>query len=150
MLDSTLRLPLDSPVLGPEAATTIVTTARADPARRAALQERGARIEVVDDDRGRVDLAAALARLRRAGMESLLVEGGATVITSFLAAGLADRVIVAVAPIVLGRGTEAVDGLGITEVDRRHPTRRPDRRHGRRRHRPRLGRRLGAGARRDT
>jgi GTP cyclohydrolase II len=116
VLDSTLRLPLDSPVLGPEAATTVVTTAQADPDRRVALQERGARIEVVDDDRGRVDLAAALDRLRQSGLESLLVEGGAAVITAFLAAGLADRVIVAVAPIVLGRGTEAVDGLGITNV----------------------------------
>ena len=55
-------------------------------------------------------------RLRRAGIESLVVEGGATVITSFLAENLADRMIVAVAPIVLGSGTEAVKQLGITEV----------------------------------
>jgi GTP cyclohydrolase II len=116
VLDSTLRLPLDSPLLEPEAATTIITTERADPARRAELQRRGARIEVVPDDEGRVDLAAALARLRDAGVESLLVEGGAAVITAFLAAGLVDRMIVGIAPIVLGRGTDAVEGLGITEV----------------------------------
>jgi 3,4-dihydroxy 2-butanone 4-phosphate synthase/GTP cyclohydrolase II len=116
VLDSTLRLPLDSPLLEPEAATTIITTERADPARRAALQRRGARIEIVADDEGRVDLAAALSRLRDAGVESLLVEGGAAVITAFLAAGLVDRMIVGIAPIVLGRGTDAVEGLGITEV----------------------------------
>ena len=116
VLDSTLRLPVDSPVLGPQAATTIVTTERADPAVRAALRARGARVEVVDADHGRVDLVAALARLRRAGVESLLVEGGAAVITALLAAGLADRVIVAIAPIVLGSGTEAVGDLGVAHV----------------------------------
>ena len=116
VLDSTLRLPLDSPVLGPQAATTLVTTERADPASRAALRERGARVEVVDADHGRVDLVAALARLRESGVESLLVEGGASVITALLAARLADRVIVAVAPIVLGRGTEAVGDLGVAQV----------------------------------
>ncbi len=65
VLDSTLRLPVDSPVLGPQAATTIVTTERADPAVRAALRARGARVEVVEADHGRVDLVAALARLRQ-------------------------------------------------------------------------------------
>jgi len=116
VLDSTLRLPPDAKLLGPEAATTIVTTERSDPQRRAELQERGARIEVVSDHRGRVDLPAALARLRATGVESVLVEGGASVITALLSAGLVDRIVVAVAPIVLGRGTEAVDGLGITRV----------------------------------
>jgi 3,4-dihydroxy 2-butanone 4-phosphate synthase/GTP cyclohydrolase II len=116
VLDSRLRLPDSSPLLSGEAATTIITTARSDGARRTALATRGARIEVVEEDRDRVDLAAALARLRRGGIESLVVEGGATVITSFLSEGLADRMIVAVAPIVLGRGTDAVKELGITEV----------------------------------
>lgn len=117
VLDSKLRLPIDSPLLDPEAATTIVTTDRSGPARRAELQERGARVEVVPAGQdGRVDLPAALARLRQANVESLLVEGGSEVITAFFAAGLVDRVVVGIAPVVLGRGTEAVGGLGITEV----------------------------------
>ncbi len=117
VLDSSLRLPLDSPLLDPEAATTVLTTERSAPERREALRRRGARIEVVGADAaGRVDLAAALARLRAANVESLLVEGGAAVITAFLAAGLADRLVVGIAPIVLGRGTEAVDALDVNEV----------------------------------
>jgi riboflavin biosynthesis pyrimidine reductase len=38
------------------------------------------------------------------------------VITSILAGGLADRLIVALAPTIIGRGTEAVGGLGVTSV----------------------------------
>jgi riboflavin biosynthesis pyrimidine reductase len=54
--------------------------------------------------------------LRRAGVETLLVEGGARVITSLLAARLVDRLIVGVAPTIIGQGTEAVGPLGITSV----------------------------------
>jgi 3,4-dihydroxy 2-butanone 4-phosphate synthase/GTP cyclohydrolase II len=117
VLDSTLRLPEDAPVLGPEATTTIITTGRSDPAKRAALRARGVGVAVVDaDDRGRVDVAAALADLRAQGIESLLVEGGASVITSLLDAALVDRVIVGVAPVILGGGVEAVGSLGIDHV----------------------------------
>jgi len=65
-----------------------------------------------------VDAAAALEALRRAGIRSLLVEGGARVITSFLSQGLADRLIVGIAPRVLGSGTDAVSDLGVTEVSK--------------------------------
>jgi riboflavin biosynthesis pyrimidine reductase len=50
------------------------------------------------------------------GTASLLVEGGARVITSMLAAGLVDRLIVGVAPVIIGEGTEAVGPLGVTRV----------------------------------
>ena len=116
VLDSRLRTPPWAKVLGPEAITTVLTTGQSDPRRRDLLQRRGVRVEVLPDDGGRVDLAAAFAALRTAGTESLVVEGGATVITALLASGLVDRVIVALAPIVLGKGTDAVGDLGIRRV----------------------------------
>ncbi len=116
VLDSGLRIPMSAKVLGPDAATTIITTDRSEPARREELQQKGVRVEVVPENDGRVDLAAAFAVLRAAGTESILVEGGASVITSLLAAGLVDRVIVGIAPIMIGSGTEAVGELGITEI----------------------------------
>jgi riboflavin biosynthesis pyrimidine reductase len=54
--------------------------------------------------------------MRAAGIECLLVEGGAAVITSLLAAGLVDRLIVAVSPVIIGAGTEAVRSLGIERI----------------------------------
>ena len=116
VLDSSLRTPLDAMVLGEDAATTIVTTARSDPARRAELQRLGVRVEVVPSKDGRVDVGAALARLRTLGVEALLVEGGAAVITELLRACAVDRLIVSVAPVLIGSGTEAVGALDITRV----------------------------------
>ena len=57
-----------------------------------------------------------VAALRSSGVESVLVEGGAGVITSVLAAGLVDRLVVAIAPIIIGAGIEAVGPLGVTRV----------------------------------
>jgi 3,4-dihydroxy 2-butanone 4-phosphate synthase/GTP cyclohydrolase II len=116
VLDTTSRLPLDAKVIASDAATTVITTERSTPARRAELRARGVRVEVVAEREGRVDLRSALATLRATGTESLLVEGGSTVITALLAADLVDRLIVAVAPVILGAGTQAVNGLGIDRV----------------------------------
>ena len=62
------------------------------------------------------DLAGGLARLRSLGIRCLLVEGGSRVITSALREQLADRAVVAVAPILLGKGTDAVGDLGASLV----------------------------------
>jgi riboflavin biosynthesis pyrimidine reductase len=63
-----------------------------------------------------VDLAAALGVLREAGVRSLLVEGGASVITSFLRKRLADRAVVAIAPTIIGAGTDAVGDLNVASM----------------------------------
>jgi riboflavin biosynthesis pyrimidine reductase len=94
----------------------VITTRRASAGRRTALHERGVRVHVVPSSPRGVDLPAALARLRAAGTLTLLVEGGARVITSMLGAGLVDRLVVGIAPTKIGAGTEAVGTLGITTV----------------------------------
>jgi riboflavin-specific deaminase-like protein len=50
----------------------------------------------------RLDLAAMLADLRRRGVRRLMVEGGGTVHTEFLTAGLADEIHLAIAPFFVG------------------------------------------------
>ncbi len=112
VLDSTLRAPPDAQVFGPDAATIVLSSERSDPDRRAALRRRGVKVEVVGGAPDGVDLAAGLARLRALGIRCLLVEGGSRVITSALRGRLADRLVVAVAPLLLGTGTDAVGDLG--------------------------------------
>jgi riboflavin-specific deaminase-like protein len=119
VLDSTLRIPDRSRVLTDDtAATTIVTTEPSSAERRAELRRMGVSVLVVPAGPLGVDLPAAIEALRRAGIRSLLVEGGARVITSFLSHGLADRLIVGIAPRVLGTGTDAVSDLGVTEISK--------------------------------
>ncbi len=111
VLDSRLRMPLEAALLEAEPKPWIATTHGADPERQRRLEALGADvIRVPADADGRVELGALLALLHERGLESIMVEGGAEVITSFLRAGVVDRVVVTVAPILVG-GLSAVAAL---------------------------------------
>ena len=56
-------------------------------------------------------LDAELARLADEGVQSLLLEGGPTLATSFLAAGLVDKLMLFVAPTISGSGPRWLGGL---------------------------------------
>jgi GTP cyclohydrolase II len=117
VLDTTLRIPAAAQILGDAASTLVVTTERSSRERRRELRSRSVGVRVVDHaPPWGVDLAETLAALRETGVRTVLVEGGAAVITSFLREGLADRVIVGIAPRILGSGTEAVGELSVARV----------------------------------
>jgi riboflavin-specific deaminase-like protein len=116
VLDSTLRLPAAARVLDGDAGTIMMTTERSTEGRRAALRARGVGVHVVEAGPYGVGLAAALDTLRALGVRSLLVEGGARVITSFLAEKLVDRLVGGIAPTIIGAGIEAVGDLGVARV----------------------------------
>lgn len=66
---------------------------------------------------GRIDMAAMLRELAARGVTRLLVEGGARVHASFLSGGLADRLEVFTAPIVLGEDARAAAAaIGLTDI----------------------------------
>jgi 3,4-dihydroxy 2-butanone 4-phosphate synthase/GTP cyclohydrolase II len=116
VLDSALRLPSTSRVLDDEAGTVVITTEPSSEERRAALRARAVGVHIVDASPRGVDLASALQTLRGLGVGSLLVEGGARVITSFFAEKLVDRLVVGIAPTIMGAGIDAVGDLGVARV----------------------------------
>ncbi|MCT2225117.1 bifunctional diaminohydroxyphosphoribosylaminopyrimidine deaminase/5-amino-6-(5-phosphoribosylamino)uracil reductase RibD [Microbacterium paraoxydans] len=63
------------------------------------------------------DLSAVLAALHARGIQTLFVEGGPTLASAFLAAGLADRVLAYVAPVLLGGSRLAVSDIGVRSID---------------------------------
>ncbi|WP_457099988.1 bifunctional diaminohydroxyphosphoribosylaminopyrimidine deaminase/5-amino-6-(5-phosphoribosylamino)uracil reductase RibD [Microbacterium sp. P5_E9] len=62
------------------------------------------------------DLRAVLARLRDRGVQRVFVEGGPTVASAFVRAGLVDEVLAYVAPVLLGGGRLALGDLGIGTI----------------------------------
>jgi len=62
------------------------------------------------------DPREALSMLYDAGTRHVMVEGGSSILSSFLAAGLVDELIVYLAPTLLGSGTPSLNGLGITSL----------------------------------
>jgi riboflavin-specific deaminase-like protein len=116
VLDSTLRIPSTALVLNGDPVTVVFTTDRAAHSDRERLRALGVSVQVVAGSPAGVDLPAALRVLRELGVRTLLVEGGATMITSLLGDRLVDRLIVGTTPTILGAGTEAVGDLGIARL----------------------------------
>ena len=121
ILDSKLRIPLGARVLtGQDKARTLVAATPAAPQEKlTALQKKGIEVLTVPPDAaGRVDLKVLLKTLAQRQISSVLVEGGAETITSFLRLNLADKIIAIIAPRIMGRGIETVGELNITDISK--------------------------------
>jgi diaminohydroxyphosphoribosylaminopyrimidine deaminase/5-amino-6-(5-phosphoribosylamino)uracil reductase len=62
------------------------------------------------------DPAEALAELHRRGRQHVFLEGGPTLAGAFLEAGLVDQVVAYVAPMLLGDGRHAVEGIDVPTI----------------------------------
>jgi len=114
VVDSRLRFPLSARLLQGELRPWIITTLAASRENEQALLTAGAQVHRVPaDPGGRVNLAAMLETLGSRGIQSLMIEGGARLITSVLASHLADILVITIAPVFVG-GLHGVEALGIT------------------------------------
>ena len=73
-------------------------------------------MRTVARNRAGLDLGEVFDQMTAIGIDSLLVEGGAGLLTALYSARLVDRVLLVSAPVVIGTGTEAVGGLGIERL----------------------------------
>ncbi|MGC3975093.1 MAG: bifunctional diaminohydroxyphosphoribosylaminopyrimidine deaminase/5-amino-6-(5-phosphoribosylamino)uracil reductase RibD [Nitrospira sp.] len=113
VVDSRLRIPLRAAVLQrqEEAHTVIATTRAASLKKIERLQRRGIDVLVLPNARGHVNLTDLWARLGQLGVTSLVVEGGSDLNAAVLRAGLPQRLMCFVAPLLLG-GQDARGLLG--------------------------------------
>jgi len=112
VLDSRLRLPLDSQMVRSAASDVlVVATSAAPPERRKALESQGVRVLVLDGRDGRSDLHAAIEAVAQQRYLSVLIEAGAKVNWAALETGVADKVFFYYAPKILG-GLESLSMAG--------------------------------------
>ncbi len=108
VLDRQGRTPANAQVLDDKARTLIVT-------RGPSYGEERTLVLAPSAD-PRVELEALLAALADRGVVSVLLEGGPTLAGAFVAAGLVDRVIGYVAPVLLGAGPAALLDAGVGTI----------------------------------
>jgi diaminohydroxyphosphoribosylaminopyrimidine deaminase/5-amino-6-(5-phosphoribosylamino)uracil reductase len=111
VLDSRLRLPLQSRLVRTARRSTVLVLGHENARRRRTLEARGVRVRTDRKAPGPLGLRFVLKALWAEGVRSVMVEGGAEVLGSFLAARLFDEVVVFRGPLLLGgRGSRGAFG----------------------------------------
>lgn len=118
VVDSRLRFPLYAHLLHRRNAAPWIATSRlAEPERQATLEKMGVHVfRLPTGPHSMIDLNSLLVYLGDKGINSLMVEGGAQIITNFLASRLVDQVIVTIAPVVVG-GLRVVDNVSFLQAN---------------------------------
>ncbi|ADJ25829.1 riboflavin biosynthesis protein RibD [Dehalogenimonas lykanthroporepellens BL-DC-9] len=119
VVDSHGRTP-DTAVLFHEPGRTILAFGgQVSEERRIPYTQAGAELESFPDGNGRVDLPALMSFLGKQQITSVIVEGGSSLLGSMFDAGLVDKVIVFIAPMIIGGGgaLTAVGGNGAETLD---------------------------------
>jgi diaminohydroxyphosphoribosylaminopyrimidine deaminase/5-amino-6-(5-phosphoribosylamino)uracil reductase len=102
VLDSALRMPLDSKMVNSAQNDLVIFTVSKDEAKIGELEKRGVRVEVLPADGGRVPLGKVLDKLGEEGILTVITETGTRLNTALLAGGLVDRVHLFVSPQIMG------------------------------------------------
>ena len=117
IVDSNLRIPMNSKVIeGVHIAKTIIAaTESADKEKISLLESEGVKVLITKSKNGRVDLKDLMIKLGELKIDSILLEGGATLNFSALEEGIVDKVQIYIAPKLIGGETAktAVGGRGI-------------------------------------
>jgi diaminohydroxyphosphoribosylaminopyrimidine deaminase/5-amino-6-(5-phosphoribosylamino)uracil reductase len=119
VLDNHLQIPLQCQLLTDNHVhKTIVATTSKDTAKISRIEKTGVHVwQTEKNENGRISIPQLLKKLANARMSAVMVEGGARVYTSFLKEKMVDRIVMALAPKIIGTGIEAIGDLGILDVD---------------------------------
>lgn len=120
ILDSRLRLPLESRVVTSAHEDVLVLCSFAEEKKKRQLARRGVQVQQISQptSEGYPDLAAVARHLGEMEITSVMIEGGAMVNWAALAAGIVDKVFLYYAPKILG-GTGSVPfaaGAGFSRI----------------------------------
>ncbi|MGH7888975.1 MAG: bifunctional diaminohydroxyphosphoribosylaminopyrimidine deaminase/5-amino-6-(5-phosphoribosylamino)uracil reductase RibD [Thermodesulfobacteriota bacterium] len=118
VLDSRLRIPIQSHLLKIHESPIITTTPAASSNRLGRLRKIGARVLITDaDETGRIDLQKLIEKLGEMGITTVLVEGGSEVAASFLKKKLVDKIVFFYAPKIIGaEGKSMIGRLAIPKI----------------------------------
>ena len=120
ILDSNLRFPLSSRICDTRAHGDILvfTSSEPSPRKANALAKKGVSVIPLPGSTAQVRLENVLAWLGKSEISSVLVEGGSRLITALLEKRLADKIILALSPKLIGgkRAISLYEGEGASQV----------------------------------
>lgn len=117
IVDSSARTPMDADIFKKGEGLKVIAVSKSAPAENIKLLEEKAL--VIKTGTLRVDLTELMTKLKEMGINTLMVEGGATLNWGMLSAGLVDEVYTFVGNLIIGGKTAPTftDGEGFTEAE---------------------------------
>jgi diaminohydroxyphosphoribosylaminopyrimidine deaminase/5-amino-6-(5-phosphoribosylamino)uracil reductase len=116
VLDSHLRLPMESRIVTGAANDVLVFCSSDDQKKKSKLGVRGVQVEQISaGENQRLDMRQILRRLGEMELTSVIIEGGATINAAALAAGIVDKAFFYYAPKIFGM--EALDFAAAMKSD---------------------------------
>ncbi len=117
ILDSSLKIPLQANVLS-DSNVLIICSKKVQEKKLKKLKRKEIQVMQVNELNGKLDLNELLKVLGEKGIVSLLVEGGSEVFSSFIAEKLVDKIVLFVAPKIIGgkNSKSFVEGKGIQKI----------------------------------
>lgn len=117
IVDSTARTPLDADIFKKGEGIRIIAVSNAAPAENVEKLEKKAL--VIKTGTNKVDLSELAGNLKEIGINTLMVEGGATLNWGMLSAGLVDEIYTFVGNLIIGGATSPTftDGEGFLEAE---------------------------------
>lgn len=103
ILDSRLRTPLDCNLVRESAESLIIFTSdHADAKRQQCLEALGIQVFRLPFQTSGLSLSGMMVTLEELAIQSIMIEGGGKVISSFLEQGFVDFIVITIAPVLLG------------------------------------------------
>ena len=117
IVDSTARTPPDADIFKKGEGLRIIAVSNAAPAENVEKLEKKALVISTGTDK--VDLPELARKLKEMGINTLMVEGGATLIWGMLSAGLVDEIYTFIGNVIIGGATAPTftDGAGFSEAE---------------------------------
>lgn len=119
ILDSSLRIPLNSKVIvDGKSRTIIATTEEAKKDKIDILVDHGIEVVTISSLNGQVNLQELMTKLGEMNIDSILLEGGGTLNFSAIKAGIVDKVQIYISPKFIGGeiAKTPVEGIGIRSL----------------------------------
>ncbi len=115
VVDSKARTPLDADIFRKGEGTRVVAVSRSAPRERVKVLEEVAVVIVAGENK--VDLPELVVRLKKVGIDRLMIEGGAGLNWGMLSCGLVDEIYSFVGNLIIGGSSSPtlVDGPGFEE-----------------------------------
>jgi 2,5-diamino-6-(ribosylamino)-4(3H)-pyrimidinone 5'-phosphate reductase len=116
IVDSVARTPLDADIFKKGEGIRIIAVSNAAPAEKVEKLEKKAL--VIRTGTNKVDLPALVRKLKEIGINTLMVEGGATLNWGMLSSGLVDEIYTFIGNLIIGGATAPSfsDGEGFSEA----------------------------------